>query len=403
MARIVATNRTAASNRQAIVQRQNLILRSETFDNATWTKTGISVSPDIIAAPNGALTADGLLATSTSSGLKNIVQSEPVITRGQFQTFSVYAKAGATSWISLIAEGTFADYNFGLSGVGSIGLTTNQNTTPVIPSIVSVGNGWYRCSLTCIRAHASVTVRVYALSSNSLTQNWAASDTVTPLIYLWGAQIEQRDQAGVYTPTVGSAVNTGTPRNIVTQSQNLITYSEQFNNAAWSKDASGLTVTDNVAVSPNGNTTASLYQASAGTNYKYNRQAFTSASSTYTGSAYVKAGTYNYVGLRVGGALQLTAYFNLTTQTITNVNGLANGIVPMGNGWFRIWSTAYPGAGSSYLSVTMPSSSGQESWTTAGTENIYVFGAQLVRAASPGPYIQTTASVVNIGSIRNTP
>src|SRR3990167_4931904 len=46
---------------------QNLLTRSEEFDHADWVKTGLTVSANAIAAPDGNLTADQLVE-DTSTG-----------------------------------------------------------------------------------------------------------------------------------------------------------------------------------------------------------------------------------------------------------------------------------------------------------------------------------------------
>ena len=46
----------------------NLVLRSEEFNNAAWTKTSATVTANAATAPNGTLTADKLITDSGATG-----------------------------------------------------------------------------------------------------------------------------------------------------------------------------------------------------------------------------------------------------------------------------------------------------------------------------------------------
>ena len=124
---------------------------------------------------------------------------------------------------------------------------------------------------------------------------------------------------------------------------NLLTYSEQFDNAAWLKYASS--VTPNTTTAPDGTLTADLFTPTASSGALY--QTLTSAAEIRTFSVYVKGSAtsftlYQYTGAFATGS-QVT--FNLVTGTagaITNfgaTSGSSTGIVADGNGWYRCWLT----------------------------------------------------------------
>ncbi|MDT9298437.1 MAG: hypothetical protein P5700_26220, partial [Arthrospira platensis PCC 7345] len=48
-------------------QRTNLVSWSEDFDNATWTKTRASITPNVIVALDGNLTGDKLVEDSSTN------------------------------------------------------------------------------------------------------------------------------------------------------------------------------------------------------------------------------------------------------------------------------------------------------------------------------------------------
>ena len=97
--------------------------------------------------------------------------------------------------------------------------------------------------------------------------------------------------------------------------ENLLSYSEQFDNSYWTK--AGLTITADNTTAPDGTTTAELLTttASAVPHLFFRNGVITEASTAYTLSVYAKAGTFNYVVLSArhnsGSVLQAT--FNVST------------------------------------------------------------------------------------------
>jgi hypothetical protein len=165
--------------------RTNLILQSQTFDNATWSKsaTGTGVAPVVTAnnttAPDGTLTADKIIADATLG--QHRVNQTPTTSAGT-QTFSVYAKAGGYSYIFL---------RIGLTGAGIIFNVANGTFAGaqegITASIASVGNGWYRCSVTVTSALANDVARI---NVSSLSTGVDFSGNGFDGVYIWGAQLE---------------------------------------------------------------------------------------------------------------------------------------------------------------------------------------------------------------------
>jgi hypothetical protein len=82
----------------------NLMLRSEEFDNAAWTKTRSSITSNTIVTPDGTLTGDKLVEDTTASNTHQVSQSVS-LTAGT-HTYSIFAKAGERS--------VFANFSFKL-------------------------------------------------------------------------------------------------------------------------------------------------------------------------------------------------------------------------------------------------------------------------------------------------
>jgi len=118
--------------------RTNLLLQSNSFDT-TW---GNSNTTETSGQSGYDGTNDAwLLTKSAASGY--LIQS---ISSTGVQTFSVYAKAGTLNWIRLnvnFTSGTDPIVYFDLAN-GVVGTSTGEIDT----DITSIGNDWYRCSVT---------------------------------------------------------------------------------------------------------------------------------------------------------------------------------------------------------------------------------------------------------------
>lgn len=178
------------------------------------------------------------------------------------------------------------------------------------------------------------------------------------------------------------------------QRTNLVTYSEQFDNAAWTKLEA--TVTANSTVAPDGTTTADLYITSATIGIEhYMFQAWTALASTaYTASVYVKANSGSVFSLQFRVAsvwpnsTVVGVEFNLSTGTGAVVGGNPSptfSIASVGGGWYRCSMTATTGSGG------IPQFRVQ---TNDNGGSIYLWGAQLEAGAFPTSYIPTVAAQV---------
>lgn len=170
---------------------------------------------------------------------------------------------------------------------------------------------------------------------------------------------------------------------------NLLTYSEEFENAAWPK--ADVTVTANAGTAPDGTTTADKLIASAtNANHLLNRTtAFSTITGTsYTVSMYAKAVEYAFVRLQ----LQATTFpnnwanFNLSTGAVGDTSGGgAASIASVGNGWYRCtWTLTATGTGNSGVQPFVLDSDRtgtSPSYLGNGTSGILIWGAQLLTAA----------------------
>lgn len=360
----------------------NLLLASEQFDASNWSKNAATVAANAIAAPNGTTTADTL--TSTGSGCY-VLQSYSAIS-GTI-TVSVFAKPGTNSSVVLRAAqaGNGYETSFTLSGSGTAGTPTIVGTGGTVSgmtaAISSLANSWYLCSITFAETGLG----------NVFIMQTATSGT----IHLWGAHLYRSDLGGMQANTSAYPMyNPTTPKN-------LLGFTENFDNAAWSKialAAFGSGSVSNAVVAPNGLQTADKIVAD-NTNARHAiRQAFNFSTGTQTISFYAKAAEYSLVYASEATSGNFYAAFNLASGAVISGNtggpcyvASSASITLVGDGWYRCSLRVLNVAG--LVSVTLmgyPAGATLDAYSATytgdNTSGIYIWGAQLSDSASLDAY-----------------
>jgi hypothetical protein len=391
---------------------ENLFRHSQEFDNAYWTKNNATVTANSTAAPDGTTTAETLAVTSAGTGSRI-----SAAIGGGFSgtnTISIFAKADTKTVIQVcdnIAATAFV--NFDLSG-GAVG-STGGGATGVITALA---NGWYRCSATFTWTNE---ISFHVVDSSTSVRREAPA--TTGALFVWGAQLEQRDAVTAYTPTTTQPITNYVPvllsaaNNVARfdhdpvsgeslgllieeQRTNLLERSEEFDNAYWTKTNS--TVTANTIVAPDGTLTADtlIENTSNAEHFVVRGGNILQAGVRSTISVYAKSAgrNLNIVGVNRDLALPRVR-FNLSTGVTTVLTNSANLVVhPMvnvGNGWWRCSITIDGGTGGTVSNIAFQLDTGLSFlYTGDGYSGIYIWGAQLEAGAFPTSYIPTTTAQV---------
>ena len=178
-------------------QSTNLVTYSEDFSaNGGWNFNNTSSEINSAVSPSGLLNAYKIIANNNSAehNVRRNVALPPANTN---ETVSVFAKQAGFRYFfyRLNLSGVWYNTIFDLeNGV----ITLNESGSEC--SIISYGNGWYRCILNSTnRTNFLVQLGVSNVPNSHLSQGDGVSG-----VYLWGAQLEEQSYATSYIPTAGS-------------------------------------------------------------------------------------------------------------------------------------------------------------------------------------------------------
>lgn len=169
--------------------------------------------------------------------------------------------------------------------------------------------------------------------------------------------------------------------------RNLLTYSEQIDNAAWIK--ANASVTANAVTAPDGATTADKLVETSATATHSAAQAYTAASGAVVAfSAYIKAGERSWVRLTANTAAgaNASAYFDIGTGAVGSIAGGSATIVDAGGGWWRCTVSGTLTTTNPSCSVLLATGNGGQSYTGDGASGVYVWGTQLEIGAAATAY-----------------
>ena len=369
--------------------RTNLLTQSEEFTTSNGWFAGVTggstatQTSNYGIAPNGTTTADRIQLALNGEPYADWVRPVSGFVIGQSYTYSIYLK-------SLTGSTNLEFFNDGASNV-----------------LKTITTEWVRYSHSFTASSATIYPRFLLGVTTSSTADLLA----------WGYQLETGDIATDYIPTTTTAVSVGPVANLPRlnypinsdgsvgcpslllepQRTNLALYSEQFDNAAWTK--TNTTITANATTSPDGYANADklVEDTSTGT-HQIQKILTVSAATVYTTSVFVKYAGREWIRFTDAQSSNrihfntLTGVFGTTSGTVIDYNSTT-----LGDGWYKL-SLTTTSVGTAYTPrITLAEADNDITYTGDGTSGVYIYGAQLEAGAYATSYIPTLGAAVTRG------
>ena len=338
---------------------------------------------------NGSTSTFDDAMTFSRSGNATMVDSDGLL-KWAPHNLALNSASPATQSITVVSG---ADYtvectgvSIALSGAGT-GTVTEGNPVEITASTTT---------LTLTVTGATGTMWAYRSDLGGMVDNPDTGNSYVPTT-----------SSAVYLPRRGHHVYNGTSwvnEGLLVESEartNLLTYSSEFDNAAWTK-INSVTIDDNVVIAPDGTLTGDKLVESTSTGSQLVLQSFTSLSgTTYSASVFVRKADRGFALVYLANGFPDSGIsINLTTGEVTTAIGspINPASEDFGNGWFRVSfsetaDVTTPGASLNvYASVDGVWANRQ--YAGDGTSGVYIYGAQFEEASTPSSYIPTSGSTV---------
>jgi hypothetical protein len=227
----------------------------------------------------------------------------------------------------------------------------------------------------------------------SISQNFPE---IRPSLNLDFANVKALDSRVTFARASTGAYYDG--QTVAKAEENLFSYSQEFDNAAWSK--TNITVTANSTTAPDGTTTAESILETATTGSHQVLRDLTQLSGTYVTSIFAKANGRNWLAINTNFAsVQRVSFFDLENGVVGSVPvGFTASIVDVGDGWYRCvvvgprGINAYPGIFITALSDGDPTV--PPSYAGDITKGLFLWGAQFEARDAVTAYTPTTTQPI---------
>jgi hypothetical protein len=158
------------------------------------------------------------------------------------------------------------------------------------------------------------------------------------------------------------------------EATNLVQYSEDFSNAAWTKSNSS--ITSNSVISPDGTLNADKLVVSTSSGY-ISGTFISSGNTDVTVSFFVKSDTLSNFNFTEAFYFGTITNFDLSNGTTDNGK-----IENYGNGWYRCSKTYTYASGQQIVAIQIK---------TGATGSLYIFGGQYEEGSYPTSYIKSNS------------
>ena len=350
--------------------RENLFTYSNDISNAAWLK-GVITATGGQSGYDGS--SDAWLITKDANAYRAI---EHDVNNSGVYTYSVYAKANTLDKIYLRNQTLNQGAYFNLTNGTAYGVSS------LFSSIDSVGEGWYKCSVTFNGSSTRLAIYIdfdIATAGSVFVQDFQVEKGLVATDVLTSGATTGKAGVLIDLPRIDYSSGAGALL-LEPSRQQLFPHSEYFD--TWNSDLSEVR-TPNSIVSPEGVLNGYTLAANNGGSALniYDAISVTSGAD-YVFSVWLKKKTTNEIQLYMYSTSAPVGFVSraevdFDAGTITNLDGSGATIEPYKNGWFRcsVKCTA-PAAGLS-----------NGIYNTDGGADVYAYGAQLEAGSYVSSYI----------------
>jgi len=210
-----------AANLKGYDKYENLLLYSEDFSNAYWTKSNVSVTSNAITSPTGSSNASKLVESASTAVHELIRGSVGGVGTDTYITFSIFAKAAERQYCYIRSVGNskriavVVDLSNGTFNVTNWSFTLNSSAT-----VTPYPNGWYRITATAQSNYPAAPgwigqfivspIDSYQSAGSVGAVGYSYAGNGTSGIYIWGAHYEFGPGISDYYATTGTSKTRGT-------------------------------------------------------------------------------------------------------------------------------------------------------------------------------------------------
>jgi len=415
-------------NGETIKAEENLIGYSTTMGDSNWASDRVTLTTNTTETldPAGGNTAVKIV-DDTTANLNHRLFKVGALEFDEY-TISCYVKDGNTRYIGMSAgygannqiHAVF-DLTSGVATHRSKG--TGTSVTLPTTTIQSVGNDWWRISMTGFlpKATASNGIPIKLLFAYEADPIWSTygnintTGTGTDYFYAYGAQAERRSFVSTYQPTTSNHGITKYQPYLATApaNQGRIDHTpltgeckgllvEEARSNLFVSSTGGMSyigqgsVRTNDALAPDGSQKALLcIPNTTDTSHVFDKYGATNSTGANTYSVFVKPAGYYHCQLY----FQSTGFasgvkFDLSNGTVGTASAGAVGhIEEIGNGWWRIAMTCSPSSITSDIQrFRILGPNGEDNFAGDGYKGMYIWGYQHENGHFPTSYIPTTGT-----------
>ena len=342
----------------------NLVLYSQDYTQAQWTKTAVTTTASGATAPDSTTTAITVLETTANSAHAFFPTTGLTTSSGALYTISVYVKANGRNFCAVYEGSSGKGKFFNITAGGGGSVLGNLIAAPVSAALTYVGNDWYRASIV-VTAGTVVSTAVY-LSTDGTTFGYTGNASLG--ILAWGMQLEFGSTLNTYIPTTTTAVY-GTP---------TLSFSGVSTLGLESNGALFLQPAGTGAIQAQATTSTTAGGNVRGANAVDWQTTRGSASQVASGSQSVIGGGINnsasgvISGVLSGGFSAASAQYAVVTGGVSNTSanyacGIVAGQANQASGYFNLIGGGFTNSGTSGSAVTTQATTTVTSGSTAVT------------------------------------